>query len=211
MGLTSRNAANDNDASGGATVKLRSLIVTVVPLLSCTAVFAQNVQLGFLDHDKQTQYCDYEQLKVEKNNVVVTGTHYPSASGSSTCYSSPGLTGTVTGLMTNFPASSGLLVSGKVATFADDTYDRLGGYMGACGCTYYYVSLLRASTQEEIQNNVYGWAEYYNGQSSALRLHDRAGGQQQRECRSYLRSGVLVYGVEKGPRTMRGLSDLSSF
>jgi hypothetical protein len=145
-----------------APMKLKTVTVIPVLALSCAAAFGQTIKLGFLDHDKQTQYCDYEQLTVEKGGVLVTGTHFPAVSGSTTCFSEPGLTGTITGLMTNFPASSGLLVTGTVATFADDTYDKLGGYMGACGCTYYYVTKLRASTTEEIQNNVYGWAAYYN-------------------------------------------------
>lgn len=143
-------------------MKLKSSTIIAVLLLSCVAAFGQTVKLGFLDHDKQTQYCDYERLTVEKGGVVVTGTHFPSASTTGPCYSSPGLTGTITGLEATFSASSGLLVTGTVATFADDTYDRLGGYMGACGCTYYYVSKFRASTAEEIQNDVYGWAVYDN-------------------------------------------------
>jgi len=143
-------------------MKLKSSTVIAVLVLSGAAAFGQTVKLGFLDHDKQTQYCDYEELKVEKGTVVVTGTHFPAVSGSTTCYSEPGLTGTITGLETTFPASSGLLVTGTVATFADDTWDQLGGYSGACGCTYYYVSKLRASTSEEIENNVYGWAAYDN-------------------------------------------------
>ena len=149
----------------------RSTLIAVL-VLSCTAAFGQTVNLGFLDHDKQTQYCDYEQLKVEKGSVVVTGTHFSAVSGSTTCFSSPGLSGTIAGLVTSFPAGSGLPVTGMVATFADDTYDRLGGYMGACGCSYYYVSKLRPSTPEEIQNNVYGWAVYDNfgGTASLLRF-----------------------------------------
>jgi hypothetical protein len=143
-------------------MKLKCSTSIAVLLLSCVAAFGQTVKLGFLDHDKQTQYCDYEQLTVEKGGVLVTGTHFSAASGSRTCYSEPGLTGTITGLMTTFPASSGLLVTGTVATFADDTWDALGGYSGACQCTYYYVSKLRASTSEEIQNDVYGWAAYDN-------------------------------------------------
>lgn len=152
-------------------MKMTTSTLIAILLLCCSAAFGQaTVKLGFLSHDKQTQYCDYEQLTVEKNGVVVTGTHFSAVSGSTTCYSSPGLTGTISGLVTTFPATSGLLVSGTVATFADDTYDRLGGYMGACGCTYYYVSILRPSTPEEIQNNVYGWAVYDNfgGNASVL-------------------------------------------
>jgi hypothetical protein len=140
-----------------------------VLLLSCVAAFGQTVKLGFLDHDQQTQYCDYEQLTVEKGSLIVTGTHYPTVSGSTTCFTN-GVTGTITGLVATFPASSGLLVTGKVATFADDTADALGGASGACGCTYYYVSRLRASTPEEIQNNVYGYAVYDNFGSTATLL-----------------------------------------
>jgi len=116
-------------------MKLKGSICAAVLLLSCAA-FGQTVKLGFLDHDKKTQYCDYIQLTVEKTGVV-TGTHYPTASGS---------------------------------TFADDTLDELGGYMGACGCSYYYVTKLRPSTPEEIKNNVYGWVVYDNfgGTASVL-------------------------------------------
>lgn len=151
-------------------MKLKISTIAAVMVLSCVTAFGQTVNLGFLDHDKQTQYCDYEQLTVEKGGVVVTGTHYSAASGSSTCFSEPGLTGTITGLKTSFPAGSDMLVTGTVATFADDTYDRMGGYMGACGCTYYYVSKLRASTAEEIDNNVYGWAAYDNFGGTATLL-----------------------------------------
>ena len=153
-------------------MKLKSWTVIAVLVLSCTAAFGQTVQLGFLDHNKQTQYCDYEQLTVEKGAVVVTGTHFPAVSGSTTCFSSPGLDGTIAGLVTSFSASSGLLVTGTVATFADDTYDRQQGFMGACGCSYYYVSKLRPSTPEEIQNNVFSWAIYDNfgGTASLLRF-----------------------------------------
>jgi len=142
-------------------MKLKCSTSVAVLLLSCVAAFGQTVKLGFLDHDQQTQYCDYEQLTVEKGGLIVTGTHYPTVFGSTTCFTN-GVTGTITGLVATFTASSGVLVTGKVATFADDTLDELGGFQGACGCTYYYVSKLRASTPEEIQNGVYGYAVYDN-------------------------------------------------
>jgi hypothetical protein len=170
--MTSARVAGGLMVAEVVPMRLKNSIIIAVLLLSCVPAFGQTtVKLGFLDHDKQTQYCDYEKLTVEKGTVVVTGTHFPAVSGSTTCYSSPGLTGTISGLKTSFPARLGLLVTGTVATFADDTYDRLGGYMGACGCTYYYVSILRPSTPEEIQNNVYGWAVYDNfgGTASLLR------------------------------------------
>jgi hypothetical protein len=66
------------------------------------------------------------------------------------------------GVVAIIPASSGLTVTGKVATFADNTYDNQQGYMGACQCSEYYVSILRPSTPTEIENNVYGWALYTN-------------------------------------------------
>jgi len=141
-------------------MKLKSSICVAVLLLSCVAAFGQNAKLGFLDHNKQTQYCDYIQLTVEKTGVV-TGTHYPTASGSTTCFTN-GVTGAMAGLVAMYPANSGLLVTGIVATFADDTLDELGGFQGACGCSYYYVTKLRPSTPEEIKNNVYGWAVYDN-------------------------------------------------
>jgi hypothetical protein len=171
MDMTWRTISDDINACGGGTMRLKSSTVIPVLVLSCAAAFGQTVQLGFLDHDKQTQYCDYEQLTVEKGTLVVTGTHFPAVSGSTTCFSEPGLTGTITGLVTTFPASSGLPVTGTVATFADDTYDKLGGYMGACGCTYYYVSRLRASTTKELQNDVYGWAAYDNFGGTASLLN----------------------------------------
>jgi hypothetical protein len=171
MAATSRTLRIDMVLAEVVPMNLKSSTVIAVLVLSCAAAFGQTVKLGFLDHDKQTQYCDYEQLTVEKGGVLVTGTHFPAASGSQTCFSEPGLTGTITGLMSNFSASSSLLVTGTVATFADDTYDKLGGYMGACGCTYYYVSKLRASTTQEIQNNVYGWAAYDNFGGTASLLN----------------------------------------
>jgi len=142
-------------------MKLKSLIGIAVLLLSCAAALGQNVKLGFLDHDKQTQYCDYIQLAVEKGGVV-TGTHFPAAAGSTSCFNEPGLNGTMAGLEAIFPANSGFLVTGTVATFADDTLDAIGGYIGACQCSYYYVVKLRPSTPAEIQNNIYGWAVYDN-------------------------------------------------
>jgi hypothetical protein len=137
--------------------------IIAVLLLSCTAAFAQTtVKLGFLDHDKQTQYCDYEQLTIEKGSSVVTGTHFQSVSDSTTCFSEPGLNGQIAGLVANFPANPDVTVTGTVATFADDTEANEVGFMGRCGCSYYYVSKLRPSTPEEIENNVYGWALYTN-------------------------------------------------
>lgn len=151
-------------------MKLKISTIVAVMILSCVAAFGQTVKLGFLDHDKQTQYCDYVKLTVEKGSAIVTGTHYPAVSGSTTCFTN-GVTGTITGLEAFFPASSYLLVTGTVATFADNTLDELGGYQGACGCTYYYVSKLRASTTEEIQNNVYGYAVYDNFGGTASLLN----------------------------------------
>jgi hypothetical protein len=144
-------------------MKLTSLsIIAALLVLSCTAAFGQTtVKLGFLSHDQQTQYCDYVQLTVEKNTVV-TGTHFISAAGSRTCFNEPGLNGTMAGIETNIPATSGLTVTGMVATFADNTYDQQAGYMGACGCSEYYVSKLRPSTAQEMQDGVYGWALYTN-------------------------------------------------
>jgi hypothetical protein len=147
-------------------MKLSSAIIAVL-VLSCSAAFGQTVKLGFLSHDKQTQYCDYEQLTL--NKYAVSGTHYPSQPNSVTCFNEPGLNGTMAGLATNFPANSGLPVTGTVATFADNTFDQQGGYMGACGCSEYYVSKLRPSTAQEIQAGVYGWALYTNfGGTAAL-------------------------------------------
>ena len=143
-------------------MKLKSCAVVTLLVLSCSAAFGQTtVKLGFLSHDKQTQYCDYEKVTVEKSTVV-TGVHFISAPGSTTCFNEPGLNGTMAGLQVNIPANSGLPVTGTVATFADNTYDQQGGYMGACGCAEYYVSILRPSTAKEIQNNQYGWALYTN-------------------------------------------------
>ncbi|MGA2019952.1 MAG: hypothetical protein ABSH02_05125 [Candidatus Sulfotelmatobacter sp.] len=116
-------------------MKSTSLSIIALLVLSCTAAFAQTtVKLGFLSHDQQTQYCDYEQLTVEKNSVV-TGTHFIPASGSQTCFNEPGFNGTMAGIATNLPATSGLTVTATVATFADNTYDQQQGYMGACGCS----------------------------------------------------------------------------
>jgi hypothetical protein len=148
---------------------MKSTISTIIAflVLSCAAAFGQTtIKLGFLSHDQQTQYCDYEQLTVEKN-LVVTGVHFTSAPGSQTCFVGPN--GVMAGIATNIPATSDMPVTGAVATFADDTYDEQGGYMGACGCAEYYVSKLRPSTTQEIQDGVYGWALYTNfGGTAAL-------------------------------------------
>lgn len=150
-------------------MKLISLTIVAVLVLGCSTAFGQvTVKLGFLSHDQQTQYCDYEQLAVARN-LVVTGVHFISASGSQTCFNEPGLNGTMAGIATSIPATSGLPVTGMVATFADNTYDQQQGYMGACGCSEYYVSKLRPSSAQEIQDGVYGWALYTNfGGTAAL-------------------------------------------
>lgn len=142
-------------------MQLTAASIIAVLILCCTAAFGQTtVKLGFLKHDQQTQYCDYVQITVLKNQVV-TGTHFTAAQGSTTCFNED-LNGTMAGLVTTFSASSGLPVTGTVATFADNTYDEQGGYMGACGCSEYYVSKLRPSTAQEIQDGVFGWALYTN-------------------------------------------------
>jgi len=142
-------------------MKLTAVTILAVLVLCSAAAFGQTtVKLGFLSHDQQTQYCDYVQITYK--NFLVTGTHFIAAAGSTTCFNEPGLNGTMAGLATTFPANSGLPVTGSVATFADNTYDQQGGYMGACGCSEYYVSKLRPSTPQEIQNGVFGWALYTN-------------------------------------------------
>lgn len=149
-------------------MKLTSFSLTALLVLACTAAFGQTtVKLAFLSSDQQTQYCDYVQLTVEKN-LIVTGVHYPAASGSQTCFNEPGLNGTMAGIETNIPATSRLTVTGTVATFADNTYDQQGGYMGACGCSEYYVTKLRPSTPQEIKDGVYGWALYTNFGGTAV-------------------------------------------
>ena len=150
-------------------MKLTSLSIIALLVLSCTAAFGQTtVKLGFLSHDQKTQYCDYVQISVEKNTVV-TGVHFISAAGSTTCFNEPGLNGTMAGLLVNVPANSGLPVTGTVATFADNPYDQQGGYMGACGCSEYYVSQLKASTAADLQAGRFGWALYTNfGGTAAL-------------------------------------------
>jgi hypothetical protein len=69
----------------------------------------------------------------------------------------------------NIPATTGLPITGTVATFADNTYDQQGGYMGACGCSEYYVSKLKPSTVADLQAGRFGWALYTNfGGTAAL-------------------------------------------
>ena len=150
-------------------MKPTNSIIFAVLVLTCTAAFGQTtVKLGFLSHDQKTQYCDYEQVTVEKS-LIVTGVHFVAAPGTQTCFNEPGLNGTMAGIAMNIPATSGLAVTGTVATFADNTYDQGGGYMGACGCSEYYVSKLRPSSAQEIQDGVYGWALYTNfGGTAAL-------------------------------------------
>jgi hypothetical protein len=145
-------------------MKLASLSIIAVLVLSGTAAFGQvTVKLGFLSHDKHTQFCDFEQLTVEKN-LVVSGVHF--AGQSNTC---AGNNGVMAGLVVNIPASSRLTVTGTVATFADNTFDQQQGFMGACGCAEMYVSRLRPSTAAEVQAGVFGWALYTNfGGTAAL-------------------------------------------
>jgi hypothetical protein len=40
------------------------LVITVLLVLGCSAAFAQNVTLGFLDSDGVTQFCDTESLAI---------------------------------------------------------------------------------------------------------------------------------------------------
>ena len=145
-------------------MNLKSLATITLLFLGCTAAFGQTtVKLGFLDHDKQTQYCDFEQLTVEKGNVV-TGVHLIAQNGP--CF---GNSGVMAGVVATIPAASGLTVTGTVATFADNTYDNQQGYMGACQCSEFYISKLRPSTATEKQAGVFGWALYTNfGGTAAL-------------------------------------------
>jgi hypothetical protein len=145
-------------------MKLTTSAMIAILFFSCSAAFGQStVKLGFLSHDKQTQYCDFEQLTVE-NNFIVTGVHLIGAGGS--CF---GNTGVMAGVVATIPTASGLTVTGTVAAFADNTYDQQQGYMGACGCAEMYVSKLRPSTTSELQNGVFGWALYTNfGGTAAL-------------------------------------------
>ncbi len=137
-------------------MKLAIATLMAVLVLSCSAAFAQTVSLGFLDHDKKTQYCDYVQITVEKPPVI-TGNHL--IDQAPPCFAN---TGVIAGVEANIPAKSGLAVTGAVATFADNTYDNQQGYMGACQCSEFYVTKLRPSTSTEIQSNIYGWALYTN-------------------------------------------------
>ena len=146
-------------------MKLRSATITVVLILGCAAAFGQTtVQLGFLSHDKQTQFCDFEQLTVEKGSSVVTGVHQIAPNGLCS-----GNSGVMAGVVTNIPATSRLPVTGTVATFADNTYDNQQGYMGACQCAEFYISRLRPSTAAELNAGVFGWTLYTNfGGTAAL-------------------------------------------
>lgn len=148
-------------------MKLTGSSIIAVLALSCTAAFGQTtVSLGFLDHDKQTQYCDFEKLTVEKGSVV-TGVHLIAPGGSCA-----GNSGVMAGVVANILSTSGLPVTGTVAAFADNTYDQQQGYMGACGCAEMYVSKLRPSTAAEKQAGVFGWALYvnYGGTAALLRF-----------------------------------------
>ena len=144
-------------------MKLTTSTVIAVLVLSCTAAFGQTtIQLGFLDHDKKTQSCDFEKLTI--TNFVVSGVHSIPQVGS--CFATSGV---MAGVVANIPATSHLTVTGTVATFADNTYDQQQGYMGACGCAEMYVSKLRPSTAAELQTGVFGWALYTNfGGTAAL-------------------------------------------
>jgi hypothetical protein len=144
-------------------MKWTTSTILALLVLSCSVAFGQtNRKLGFLSHDQQTQYCDFEQLTVKGS--VVTGVHF--AGQSNTC---AGNNGVIAGVVANIPATSGLTVTGMVATFADNTYDQQQGYMGACGCAELYVSKLRASSAADLQAGRFGWALYTNfGGTAAL-------------------------------------------
>ncbi len=145
-------------------MKLTSSMVIALLLLSCGAAFGQTThKLGFLSHDKQTQFCDFEQLTV--TGSVVSGTHV--VTSSDTCF---GNNGVMAGVVSTISATSGLPVTGTVATFADNTYDQQQGYQGACGCSEFYISKLRAATAAELQaGGPFTWALYTNfGGTAAL-------------------------------------------
>lgn len=150
-------------------MKFPSSTIIAVLVLSCTFALGQTrqtkstVKLGFLSHDQQTQYCDFEKLTIEKSTVV-TGVHLIPPGGQCA-----GNNGVMAGVVANIPVTSGLTVTGTVATFADNTYDQQQGYMGACGCAENYVSILRPSTAAELKAGKFGWALYTNfGGTAAL-------------------------------------------
>jgi hypothetical protein len=154
--------ADDLMPAEGSPMKLKSLSILAVLALGCTAAFGQTtVKLGFLSHDQKTQYCDYEKLAIEKTTLV-TGVHFVSTPGSTTCSEAAGdISGALIGVISDIPANSGLPVTGTVVTFADDTLAVQA--VGGCGCAEYYVSILRPSTKEELENGVFGWVLYVNG------------------------------------------------
>lgn len=161
MAMTFLGETGDLMRAEVMSMKMKISILIAVLILGCSAAFGQTtVKLGFLKHDKQTQYCDYVQLTVEKT-LVVTGVHYTAGPGTSTCFNE-NYNGTMAGLEVTIPTTSSLPVTGTVATFADNTSDEQSGFQGVCGCSEYYLMRLRPSTAQEIQDGVYGWVLYTN-------------------------------------------------
>ncbi len=171
-------------------MKLTSLSIVAVLVLSCTAAFGQTtVKLGFLSHDQQTQYCDYVQITVEKTSIV-SGVHYIAATGSESCFNEPGYNGVMAGIVTNIPLTSGPVVTGTVTTFADDTYQQQGGLYG-------YMRLLRVLCNQiktvHCAGNK-GWRIWLGplyqlwrrNDPPELRIHHQAVRQRQREFSRYL-------------------------
>jgi hypothetical protein len=116
------------------------LAIFTLMVLGCSAAFGQ-VQLGFLDSDGVTQYCDYE--------VFSYGTSL--ASGIDVGRPCNENDGTMIGVV---DSGIGGYVSGTVVVFADSAIDAMDGtYTG-------YQALL--ITQTKVSKNHYGWEYLYN-------------------------------------------------
>jgi len=140
-------------------LKLKSsLTIVAILVLGCCSAFGQKtVSLGFLSYDQKTQYCDYEVLTLTAPTAV--GVHNIQAPDCSV----EDQNGVMVGVQTTIPATSTLPVTGSVYAFADNTGDAYigsgGGY--ACGCAFLYLSKTTPSTQQQMQDGIYGWAFYY--------------------------------------------------
>jgi hypothetical protein len=139
-------------------LKLRSLAIITLLVLSCSAAFGQkNYSLGFLSYDKATLYCDYE---------VLTATPPFAAGVHNLAGCVPGNEGN--GIMvgvetTHLTSASGSHVTGKAYAFADNSVEvgYNGGY--ACGCAVLYITKLKAATPEQLKDSgPLGWELYYS-------------------------------------------------
>jgi hypothetical protein len=139
-------------------MRLKSLAILTLMLLSCSAAFAQTYSLGFLSYDQKTQYCDYEVVTVTA--PFATGVHNlkDCAVGINDNVTKASMIGVMT---VQIPASSESPVTGSAVALADNSIEA-GDSQGPCGCVVLYITKLQAVTPAQLQAGTpYGWEIYY--------------------------------------------------